>query len=213
LPSLSGGGFGRSLSKISSSGVPPPSPPAEKATAQNHAPKEKAPLHGGLRAISLPDSLCPALLCGFADSIGNRKCVSKRQPRAHVLALAPYLQRDAFGIGAIHAHCRRFLVTYVGPVVRIIFQSDAETGHRSTLCLDKGRKTRTRPRGKLLRGSGTSKEGLIGAEGSAKATRGARQRFLTERPARTARKASAPGSDWFKMKNADAPAATREEEE
>jgi hypothetical protein len=44
-------------------------------------------------------SLCPALLRGFADSIGNRECVWKRQPRAHVLALAPYLQRDAFGIG------------------------------------------------------------------------------------------------------------------
>jgi hypothetical protein len=26
-------------------------------------------------------SLCPALFRGFADSIGNRECVSKRQPR------------------------------------------------------------------------------------------------------------------------------------
>jgi hypothetical protein len=30
----------------------------------------------------------PDLLRGFADSIGNRECVCKRQPRAHVLALA-----------------------------------------------------------------------------------------------------------------------------
>jgi hypothetical protein len=42
----------------------------------------------------------------------------------------PYLQRDAFGIGAIHAHCRRCLATYVGPVVRIIFQSNAVIDHR-----------------------------------------------------------------------------------
>jgi hypothetical protein len=68
-------------------------------------------------------SLCPLAgpsfwqmlpLAGFAK--GRRRCS----------------RRDAFGIGAIHAHCRRFLGTYVGPVVRIIFQSDAAFGHRST---------------------------------------------------------------------------------
>jgi hypothetical protein len=47
----------------------------------------------------------------FADSIGNRKCICKRQPRADVLVLVPYLQRDTFGIGAIHTHCRRSLGT------------------------------------------------------------------------------------------------------
>ena len=73
--------------------------------------------------------MCPTLLRGFADSMGNRECVCNRQPRAHELALAPYLQRDAFRTGAIYAHCRRFLGTYVIPVVRIIFQTNAAIGY------------------------------------------------------------------------------------
>jgi hypothetical protein len=106
----------------------PPSPPAKataredqtgKASTGNGAGHQLASdfttgkIHCVLRMRRLlpSDSLCPALLRGFADSIGNRKCVCKRQPRAHVLALAPYLQRHAFGIGAIHAQlvCAEFV--------------------------------------------------------------------------------------------------------
>src|SRR2546423_7264869 len=64
---------------------------------------------------------CAPLFCAASQIASATASASAND--SHALM---YSQRDAFGIGAIHAHCRHFLGTYVGPVVRIIFQSDAE---------------------------------------------------------------------------------------
>jgi hypothetical protein len=78
-------------------------------------------------------SLCPALLRGFADSIGQPRVRPQTTATRSCTRARAVLQRDAFGIGVYTRTAGVNFEPRVGPVVWTIFQSHAATGHCCTL--------------------------------------------------------------------------------